>query len=374
MIKGKLKRKKVLKILKKYNKYNVDFDMFIKCIEELKVKIGNYTYYPDMNFFTYGVRDNVNNRIYDFIKDRLKLSYYTYGNSNPHIPESYRERVIKEFKKYNYNLIINYLIEFVDIKTLRREDIPSYLNYDELDKIHKKYIEKGIICEQEKKIILGIIKEFENILNGCDIPNLFKCDICNKSMIVNTKSSKSNICINCENLEILKSEEKKIYNSPTFNLSNYFYSIKSRDEDLIQMKTRIVNKFCMNYSGDAVSKYKKNLEKLLMQITNINSISLDNKLEVFKCLYIEFDIHYIAPVYIKMMPGAEKDLDYSKFCEEISISHIINCLKTISTECFSNEMKQQAIKSLYSYMFDAVRNMNLEDLREENLSQDKKNI
>ena len=129
-----LKREELVKIIDAFY-CSTDKDMmnlFMETLNKLEEVLIKYEYNEDSRFVTFGRRD--------FLKQELTAS----------------------LEEKNYEQAFYDIVDYVKADTwISSATVPSEYNFQEVIKIDTEYKDCGIICLQEKEILLAMIKEFK---------------------------------------------------------------------------------------------------------------------------------------------------------------------------------------------------------------------
>lgn len=228
MFKSRLKRKKICEILKNINDFGKYTDKEILAyLNALKNEIDKHAYNYDSRFLIYGDREH-----------RLK-EFLQYSNQN----RTYALRILKHFifdpafpeaDITNSLALVKPSQGFFKLPSSERQkilqqeqerlnksrsELSKKTNYNELEKIYVDYYKSGIICIQEKEIIVRMIFELEQKINQ---NNSFVCDFCKRKFCIGMMSNINGLCKDCRNIntskykdiELLVDHEKVKNNNP----------------------------------------------------------------------------------------------------------------------------------------------------------------
>jgi hypothetical protein len=142
-----LNRKILINIIENWNiKYrtNIQQENYLELLNKLEEEINSYEYKSDSRFLTYGRRDFLYQEFNDYLNETIQNNRTKYFNALINLDEYIRA----ESSFFN----------------------PSQIPTEQRNKFHKlltkhdEYNKSGIICEEEKNILLQMINEFKTKL------------------------------------------------------------------------------------------------------------------------------------------------------------------------------------------------------------------
>lgn len=124
------------------NRINVEGEKYIPLLDSLKEELNKAKYIKDNRFYTYGRRETLRREFTDILDEKI-----------PYRPNRYFGALM-------------YLEEYIKAESsfFNPSELPSELrkNFHNILMEHNRYNKLGIICEEEKNILLDMINEFKD--------------------------------------------------------------------------------------------------------------------------------------------------------------------------------------------------------------------
>lgn len=141
----KLKRKKLLSIIEEWKseyKNKIDSNSYLKLLNKLEEEINKHLYESDYRFTTYGRRDFIFQEFLDILNDKVNTG-----------PINKFASAFVNLEEYIHGW--NHIGGISDIPKTEKRTI------HEIDKQEFEYYKSGIVCDEEKNVLLKMINEFK---------------------------------------------------------------------------------------------------------------------------------------------------------------------------------------------------------------------
>lgn len=154
--KEQLQRKNLVNIIENWDnrkEINIDKEAYLTYLNKLEEEINKHSYKKDNRFITYGRRDFLRREFTE------RLNYAVQSNdTNKYI------NALVDLEEYIYTQ------NYISITSIPNNETKDFRK---LDKINTEYYNSGIICKEEKDIIIGMIQEFKQQLKETDNEKLY---------------------------------------------------------------------------------------------------------------------------------------------------------------------------------------------------------
>lgn len=153
--KKQLQRKNLVNIIENWDKRketSIDKEAYLTYLNKLEEEINKHSYKNDDRFITYGRRDFLRREF----TERLNFAVQA-NDTNKYI------NALVDLEEYIYTQ------NYISITSIPNNETKDFRK---LDKINTEYYNSGIICKEEKDIIVDMIQEFKQKLKETDNENL----------------------------------------------------------------------------------------------------------------------------------------------------------------------------------------------------------
>lgn len=315
-----LKRKELIEIVDEFYKSHPRFSPsnpiiepkeILKTLNEIRNRINEVKfYYEDYNFFTCGRRDALKKEFYSFFKDQDMLD---------------------KGINFVYYFAFKNLTEYIEC------DVWVNKRYgQEVVEKSEQYKNKGIICEQEKDIILEIISEFEKRINE------YQSIIINEDIKRNLFDKKKNVIVKRNYVpknivdplfhvidNVIEKKESLFISSSGEEILNIYYDIfVNNNYKVLIINLEDCNKSeCWNPLMYPYELYKRGYkEKAIYCLGRTLKIMSCNKTIIGKENSL---VDFVIGIIVAMFENASKD--------EISFASLYNIINKIDLDDIFND-------------------------------------
>ena len=136
--------------IKQYDSFDIPNDLYLNYFAKLEKIFADHTFAYDNRFVTYG-------RL-DFLRSELtqRLNDETLKIKKPNFVNQWDNRLGAYFDLSDY---------IIGDRHINIASVPNGMNFHEILQQNDEYYKDGIICEQEKEILIEMINEIKNAIN-----------------------------------------------------------------------------------------------------------------------------------------------------------------------------------------------------------------
>lgn len=217
------------KNIEQYDSFEIPNNLYLEYFSKLENAFNSHSFEKDKRFVTYG-------RL-DFLRKELtqRLNDESLKNKNPNFKNQWDNRLGAYLDLSDF---------IIGDRHISISNVPSGVNYQEILKLNDEYYKDGIICEQEKDILLLMIKEIKDAIDS------------GKHKISSDLDTKDKFVVQ-------KGEFQQIDSNTLFNKKVELYDEFVEDEDTnIEQVIEFVESHSCDYSSNPISlDMLRNIEK-----------------------------------------------------------------------------------------------------------------